>query len=110
VSFVDDFAKDWQKQGAEIEGHREFPNRTNVEFVKILDPHEIEIRIFERGAGETQSSGTGSCASAVAAIHAGRANSPVKVISPGGPQTVHWDRRIALLGPASILCEGNFYL
>lgn len=110
VSFVDQFENGWQKRAAEIEGHREFPQRTNVEFVKIINPHEIEIRIFERGAGETMSSGTGSCASAVAAIHTGRAQSPVKVVSPGGPQTVEWQGRISLTGPARILCEGEFYL
>lgn len=110
VTFVDQFENDWQKRAAEIEGHREFPNRTNVELVRVISPHEIEIRIFERGAGETMSSGTGSCASAIAAIHAGRVQSPVKVISPGGPQTVEWHGRISLTGPATILCQGEFYL
>jgi diaminopimelate epimerase len=109
VSFVDHFKNDWQMLAAEIERHREFSQRTNVEFVKIINPHEIELRIFERGAGETLSSGTGSCAAAVAAIHTGRAQSPVKVVSPGGPQIVEWQGRISLTGPARILCEGEFY-
>jgi len=108
---VEEFASNWQAQGAEIEGHGHFPQRTNVEFVKIVGPQEIEIRIYERGAGETQSSGTGSCASAIAAIHSGRAKSPVKVVSPGGPQIVSWDGAHVLLdGPARIVCRGEFFL
>jgi diaminopimelate epimerase len=110
IVFVDEFDPEWQRAGAEIESHREFPQHTNVEFVKVANPHEIEIRIFERGAGETQSSGTGSCASAVAAIHTGRAKSPVRVVSPGGPQTVEWQGGSVLLtGPATILCSGEFF-
>lgn len=111
IVFVEQFPEDWLARGAEIESHREFPQRTNVEFVQVKSPQEVEIRIFERGAGETQSSGTGSCASAVAAIHAGRVKSPVRVVSPGGPQTVEWDGdNILLTGPAQILCRGEFFL
>lgn len=111
IVFVDDFPSEWPVIGAEIERHPEFPNRTNVEFVKIKSPREIEIRIFERGAGETQSSGTGSCASAVAAIYTGKAKSPVRVASPGGAQTVEWDGgSIFLTGPARILCRGEFFV
>ena len=111
ILLVEDFSPDWQGEGAEVECHPEFPQRTNVEFVKIVGSREIEIRIFERGAGETKSSGTGSCASAVAAIHAGRVKSPVRVVSPGGPQTVEWDGgSVFLTGPARILCHGEFFL
>jgi len=111
VLFVDQFAPNWQVEGAEIEGNGAFPQRTNVEFVKVKGPQEIEIRIYERGAGETQSSGTGSCASAVAAIHGGRVKSPVRVVSPGGPQEVSWDGgRVLLTGPARIVCRGEFFL
>jgi len=111
IVFVDDFAADWQAEGAEIERHRDFPQGTNVEFVKVKSPDEIEIRIFERGAGETLSSGTGSCASAVAAIYTGRAKSPVRVVSPGGPQTLEWDgKSMFLTGPAQILGRGEFFL
>jgi diaminopimelate epimerase len=113
VTFVEQFPPNWLETAAEIEGHRDFPHRTNVEFVKAIGQNEIEIRIFERGAGETQSSGTGSCASAVAAIYSGRAKSPVKVVSTGGPQTVEWNgdasAGIFLTGPAQILCAGEFY-
>ena len=111
VVFVDKFRSDWQAIGAQIEAHRFFPNRTNVEFVNVVGPNEIEIRIFERGAGETQSSGTGSCAAAVAAIHTGRVKSPVRVVSPGGPQVVEWHHgRVSLTGPARILCQGDLFL
>lgn len=111
IVFVEDFPAHWATLGAEIERHSEFPQRTNVEFVKVKSPGEIEIRIFERGAGETQSSGTGSCASAAASIHTGRVKSPVRVVSPGGPQIVEWDGgNIFLTGPAQILCRGEFFL
>jgi diaminopimelate epimerase len=111
IVFVDEFARNWQVEGAEIERHKAFPQRTNMEFVKVTGPQEIEIRIYERGAGETQSSGTGSCASAIAAIHTGRVKSPVNVVSPGGPQTVEWDGgRVLLTGPARIVCRGEFFL
>jgi diaminopimelate epimerase len=111
IVFVNEFASNWQSEGAEIERHAAFPHRTNVEFVKITGPQEVEIRIFERGAGETQSSGTGSCASAVSAIHAGRVKSPVRVVSPGGPQAVHWQGgSVQLTGPARMVCRGEFFL
>jgi diaminopimelate epimerase len=81
----------------------------NVEFVRVQGEHDIEVRFFERGVGETQSSGTGSCASAVAAIAAGLAKSPVKVHAPGGTQVVRWqDGKVFLRGPAQLICQGEF--
>src|SRR5208283_4741121 len=65
---VDDFDFDWRAVGAEIEQHRHFPNRTNVSFVKAVDAHTVEVRFYERGAGETMSSGTGSTGAAAAAV------------------------------------------
>ena len=109
VMFVDDFPADWQRQAAEIGAHPHFPQGVNVELVEIVTRDKIEIRIYERGAGETQSSGTGSCASAVAAISTGRARSPLEVVSPGGPQIVRWENaEISLRGPARIICHGDF--
>src|SRR4051812_37327802 len=84
VVFVEDFVPGWQAEAAEIGKHHDFKFGTNVELVRVRDRHAIEIRIFERGVGETQSSGTGSSASAVAAIASRRADSPVTVIAPGG--------------------------
>jgi diaminopimelate epimerase len=109
VTFVDEFAPGWQKEAAEIGALKQFEHGTNVELVRVVGPHEIEIRIFERGAGETESSGTGSCAAAVASIFSKRVSSPVKVVSPGGPQTVEWESEVLLTGPTQILCRGEFY-
>jgi diaminopimelate epimerase len=110
VEFVDEFSAKWQERAAAIGESSEFPQGVNVEFVRILGRNKIEFRIFERGAGETQSSGTGSCASAIATIHAGKAVSPVEAHAPGGKQVVHWDGADALLleGPARLVCRGEF--
>ena len=110
VIFVDRFQEGWQRQAALIATQPAFPNGTNVEYVTVRNGGEIEIRLFERGAGETQSSGTGSCAAAVAAIASGRAMSPVKVIAPGGSQTVRWERRVFLQGSATLICRGEFFI
>ncbi len=110
VIFVDSFPDGWQQQGALIGAQPAFPQGTNVEYVVVGGPNEIEIRLFERGVGETQSSGTGSCASAVAAISNRRVSSPVKVIAPGGPQTVRWDNHVYLQGPATLICRGEFFV
>ena len=110
VVFVDEFAPGWQADAAEIGKHHDFKYGINVELVKIKDPENIETRFFERGVGETQSSGTGSCAAAVASIFRKVAGSPVRVHAPGGVQTVRWDGEIFLRGPAQLICEGQFYL
>ena len=73
--------------------HHDFKHGMNVEFVKVMNEDEIEVRFCERGVGETMSSGTGSCAAAVASIHTGKVKSPVRVHAPGGAQTVEWSRR-----------------
>jgi len=108
VVFVDQLPEDWQRQASLVQKQPEFPDGTNVEYVMVRGPNEIEIRLFERGVGETQSSGTGSCASAVAAIAAGKATSPVTVIAPGGSQTVRWEGQVYLCGPATLVCRGEF--
>jgi diaminopimelate epimerase len=109
VVFVTYFSPQWQAEGAEIGRHQDFKQGVNVEFVHVLGEHDIEVRFYERGVGETQSSGTGSCASAVAAIAAGHAKSPVKVHAPGGIQVVRWqDGKVFLRGPAQLICQGEF--
>jgi len=109
VIFVDNFPPNWQHQAAQIGAHAHFPQGVNVELVKVISEEAVEIRIYERGAGETQSSGTGSCASAVAAIATGRARSPLRVVATGGPQTVRWENgEIYLRGPARIISHGEF--
>lgn len=112
VEFVEQFPDKWQARAEAIGQSKEFPHGTNVEFVKVLGRNKIEFRIFERGAGETQSSGTGSCASAIAAIHKGFVFSPVEVQAPGGTQVVQWDGAGALLleGSARLVCRGEFFL
>lgn len=100
----------WRSIGAEICVHKDFPNQTNVEFVRIISEHEIQIRIFERGVGPTTSSGTGSSASATAVMALRRCISPVNVVAPGGQQTVTWNgpaTELSLTGPASIIARGE---
>jgi diaminopimelate epimerase len=111
VELVTHFPVNWLARAEAVARSSEFPQGTNVEFVRVLGRNKIEFRIFERGAGETQSSGTGSCASAIAAIQSGNAASPVEVLAPGGKQVVHWDGADALLleGPAKLVCRGEFW-
>lgn len=109
VIFVENFQEGWQKQAALIQTQPQFPHGTNVEYVVARGPHEIEIRLFERGAGETLSSGTGSCASAVATIASRRAKSPVTVVAPGGSQIVRWEDQVYLRGSATLVCRGEFF-
>ncbi|MCB9385336.1 MAG: diaminopimelate epimerase [Bryobacterales bacterium] len=109
VLFVDDFDLDWRSLGREIEQHPRFPQRTNVSFVRVVDPHTIEARFWERGAGETASSGTGSTGAAVAAILTGRAESPVRVVTTAGDMILEWaGDDVSLRGPAEVLAQGVF--
>jgi diaminopimelate epimerase len=95
--------------GSALERHPAFPNRTNVEFVHVETPDRIRIRIWERGVGPTESSGTGSCASAVAAATYGGADRTVDVVAPGGTQRVAWtDAGLTLTGWAEIIADGTF--
>ena len=115
VVFVDDMrfkvdGKGWSAVGANVFGLRDFPHQTNVEFVHVAGPNEIEIRIWERGVGPTSSSGTGSSAAATAAIALGRAASPLRVVAPGGPQTIAWQgpgTELFLTGPATLVARGE---
>jgi len=102
--------KAWQTIGEEICAHRDFPNQANVEFVRVLSEHEIEIRVFERGVGPTASSGTGTAAAATAALALRRCVSPLSVIAPGGAQAVSWGEpgtELYLTGPASLIARGE---
>lgn len=111
VVFVRDFSFDWRARAAEIQISSQFPQGVNVEFVVPQSQHDVRAVFFERGAGETQSSGTGSCASAAAALATGRAQSPVKVHARGGTQTVRREgNNIFLRGPARLVCRGEFFL
>jgi diaminopimelate epimerase len=102
--------RSWHSLGAEICTHRDFPQQTNVEFVRITNDHEIEIRIWERGVGPTSSSGTGTSASATAVLALRRCLSPLAVIAPGGAQTVAWSgpgTELFLTGPATLIARGE---
>ena len=111
VVFVTEFAEYWQVKAAEIQSRSEFRHGINVEMVIIDGKHDVNARFLERGAGETQSSGTGSCASAVAAMATGKTESPVRVHAPGGIQTVRWDGgQVVLGGTARLVCRGEFFL
>ncbi len=107
--FVDNFDFDWRALGAEIEPHPFFPNRTNVSFVRPIDEHTIDVRFYERGVGETMSSGTGSTGAAAAAVLRGIARSPIRVNTLAGPLEIRWDGEMFLTGPAEIVAGGEFY-
>lgn len=106
--FVSDFAWDWRALGAEVERHARFENRTNVSFIQILDRNTVEVRFWERGAGETASSGTGSTGAAVASILSGQVDSPVEVRTVAGPMRLAWDGDVVLEGPAEIVAAGQY--
>jgi len=106
---VDDFDFDWRSAGAAIERDARFPNRTNVSFVRPVDRHTIEVRFWERGAGATNSSGTGSTGAAKAAIARGLADSPVSVLTPAGPLQLRFEAEAWLTGPAEYIADGCFY-
>ena len=115
VIFVekDDFSANglhWQDLGARISTSPLFAHGTNVEFVRLPRAGEIAFRIYERGCGPTTSSGTGTCASAAAAIALREAARELMVIAEGGPQRVAWpanDAEMRLTGPAEIICTGE---
>lgn len=100
----------WEAIGAEICVHPDFPHQTNVEFVRVMDEHTIDIRIFERGVGPTASSGTGTSATATAALALKGCSSPLTVVAPGGAQTVAWagpGSELFLTGPAALIARGE---
>ena len=109
VFFVDDFDWDWRGLGREIEVHPRFPDRTNVSFVRTVDVHTIEVRFWERGAGETASSGTGSTGATVGAILSGRCESPVRVVTTAGDLELRWEGDVVLVGPALVVCRGEYW-
>jgi diaminopimelate epimerase len=108
--FVKEFPEHWQLPAAEAEGHPRFRARSNVSFVRVLDPHTLDVVFYERGAGETKSSGTGSTGAAVAAILRGDVESPVEIRTPAGSLRLRWTDSVYLTGPAEIVGEGRFFL
>jgi diaminopimelate epimerase len=109
--FVDDFAAlDWRRVGRAIENHKEFPDRTNVVFVRVKDRDNIELRIWERGVGETTASGTCSCAAAVAAMVKKLTERAIQVEMPGGRAKIHWrdDGEVVITGTAEVIYAGEW--
>lgn len=111
VVFMDDVEKlEIEKIGPYFENHERFPNRTNTEFVKILDRQNVQMRVWERGTGETLACGTGCCATAVACILNGYTENEVTVHVLGGKIKVLWDGEsnlIYMTGPAQTVFEGE---
>ena len=112
--FVDDFdSLDWRAIGRTIETHRQFPDRTNVVFVRVEDRTVIEVRIWERGVGETEASGSCSCAAAVAAMVKGETESAVTVMMPGGRAQIQWRSEadggeVVITGTAEVIYRGDW--
>ncbi len=99
--------------GPQIEHHPRFPQRVNVGFLQVVDRHRANLRVWERGAGETQACGTGACAAAVAAIGQGWMDSPVTLDLPGGRLSIEWagpGTPVLMTGPAVRVFEGQVRL
>jgi diaminopimelate epimerase len=107
---VADFDFDWRRLGAEIERHPQFPRRTNVSFFRARDQHTLEVRFWERGAGETMSSGTGATGAFAAAVRRGLIRPPARVMTPAGPLDLRWEDAIYLAGPAQMVAQGVFFM
>lgn len=99
--------------GAAIESHRRFPQRVNAGFMQVLTPHDIRLRVYERGTGETLACGTGACAAAVAGIRQAWLKSPVSVHTRGGDLVIEWagpGQPVFMTGPAVTVFEGEIEL
>jgi len=111
VVFVDDTASfPVNEIGPYFENHVKFPNRTNTEFVQVVDRNHIKMRVYERGTGETLACGTGCCASAVACVLNGLTDTEVDVEVLGGVVHIEWDREenlVYMTGPAVTVFEGE---
>jgi diaminopimelate epimerase len=104
---------DLKEVGQPVENDFLFPERTNVEFVHVRNEHEVRMRVWERGVGETLASGSGSCAAAVAAMWRGLAQSPVRAHLDGGVVEIEWagvGETVYMTGPAAYVCEGDLLL
>lgn len=112
--FVDDFdSLDWRSLGRRIENHQQFPERTNVIFVRVDDAKTISLRIWERGVGETEASGTCSCAAAVASMLKGKTERLISVLMPGGQARIQWRGEglageVVLTGWAEVIYAGEW--
>ena len=100
-----------EEVGAKFENHGRFPRRVNTEFVRVVDRHTAEMRVWERGSGETLACGTGACAAAVACVLNGLTEEEVTVRLPGGDLQICWDREkdtVYMTGPAEVVFDGEW--
>lgn len=115
VVFLDEDVKDLdiEKIGPKFENHERFPKRTNTEFMNVLDRHTMNLRVWERGSGETLACGTGTCASVVAAVLNGYTERKVLVHLLGGDLEIYWDEKdnhVYMTGPAATVFDGEIEL
>lgn len=114
VIYMDDVdSLEIEKIGPVFENHKRFPERINTEFVKVLNDHTVQMRVWERGSGETMACGTGACAVAVASILNGYTKRDVTVKLLGGDLKISWDRQsnlVYMTGPAVTVFEGEIDL
>lgn len=114
VVYIDDVqGLEIEKIGPKFENHERFPNRINTEFARVIDRHTVEMRVWERGSGETLACGTGACAVAVASILNGFTEDKVTVKLLGGDLQIEWDRKadkVYMTGPAEVSFEGEIKL
>ncbi len=111
VVYMDDIKNlEIEKIGPKFENHERFPRRVNTEFVRVIDRNTVEMRVWERGSGETMACGTGACAVAVACILNGLTEDKVTVKLLGGDLFIEWDReadKVYMTGPAAVSFEGE---
>ena len=99
-----------ERLGPLIEAHPDFPHRVNAGFMQVIDPHNIRLRVFERGVGETLACGTGACAAAIHGILTGDLQDPVTVALPGGKLSISWageGQPVMMTGPTAVVFEGT---
>jgi diaminopimelate epimerase len=110
ITFVDDVAAiDLEKIGPQFEHNAAFPQRTNTEFIEVVRPDYLKMRVWERGAGITLACGTGACAALVAAVLNGKSDRACTIELPGGPLLIEWaaDEKIFMTGPAELAFTGS---
>ena len=111
VIFYNNESPDVHVTGRELEIHPMWPDRANIEFAKVVSPTEINMRVWERGSGETMACGTGACATAVAAITTGRTERTVTIHLLGGDLTIFWnpdDNHVYMTGSATTVFTGIY--
>ncbi len=114
VVMVDNLAKmAINELGQALENHERFPEKTNVGFMQVLNPHHIKLRVYERGCGETQACGSGACAAVAVGIMQGTLASKVQVDLPGGSLHIEWQgegKPLYMTGDATFVYDGNIRL